>query len=452
MPEDLRAWLSKVEQAEGLKRLDGADWDLEMGCLTALNWAKNGPALLFDKINGYQAGFRVLTCSLQTMERIALTLGLPPGHTQREYLPLMRESLARWEQNLGKYAPRVVKKGPVMENVMAGEEIDLFKFPVPKWHEKDGGRYLGTGDAVITRDPDNGEINIGTYRVMVHDKRTVGLYINPGNHGRRHMEKYHSRGQPCPVAISVGHHPLLFAVACRKFPPGTEYQYIGAIRGEPVEVIEEEVTGLPIPTDSEIVVVGWVGPGQTRKEGPFGEYTGYYGDARQSPLVQVERVYFRNNPIILGSPPGRDPADTSLYSSLLGSVLYENRLKRSGLQGIKAVYTHRISGNFFLAVSVTQQYAGHARQVGLQLAAEGVGGRYVIVVDDDIDVTNIQDILWALSTRSNPERSIDIVRHLPSTPLDPALRKPAEAFFTSKAIIDACRPYEWRKDFAEVIE
>ncbi len=456
--DDLRDWLGEVDRMGELRRIEGADWDLEIGCLTALNWKRRGgPALLFDKIKGYAEGFRVVSCCISAPSRVALTLGLPQGCSDREFLGALCQRLAQWEANLDKFAPKVVKSGPVLENIQSGDDVDLFRFPVPKWHEKDGGRYIGTGCAVITRDPDSGAVNLGTYRVMAHDGKTVDLQIKPGGHGWVHRQKYHARGEPCPMAVSVGHHPLIFQAACAPLPEGAEYQYIGAIRGEPVEVVEEEITGLPIPADSEIVIAGYCPPGKTRMEGPFGEFTGYYaGEQKEEPIIEVERVYYRNDPIILGSPPGRPPSDFSYNQNLWYSALLQRRLENIGLPDVKAVWFNEAVGAFLLTVSIKQRYAGHAKQAGLlasQLAGVGVTiVRYVIVVDEDIDVTDIRDVLWALCTRSDPDKDIDIIRGLPSTRLDPMTRKPATAFFASRAIIDACKPYEWINEFPEVID
>src|SRR5690606_12611153 len=137
----------------------------------------------------------------------------------------------------------------------------------PKWHEHDGCRYIGTGCVVIQKDPDSGWVNLGTYRVAVHDETTAGLYISPGKHGRRIMEKYWAKGEACPVAISVGQEPMLFIVSGLEAPEGvSEYDVVGGLRGEPTQVIESEFTGLPIPATAEIVIEGEVPPGETREE------------------------------------------------------------------------------------------------------------------------------------------------------------------------------------------
>jgi 4-hydroxy-3-polyprenylbenzoate decarboxylase len=339
-----------------------------------------------------------------------------------------------------------------MENVKTGKDINLWEFPTPKWREKDGGRYIGTGTALITRDPENGEINLGTYRVMVHDEKTLGFHIAPWHHGRLHMEKYHERGQACPVIVSVGHHPLAFCVGCIAFREGSEYRYWGAMRGEPVEVIEEEVTGLPMPADSEIVIAGWCPPGKTKKEGPFGEFTGYYASGeRQNPIIEVERVYYRSDPIILASPPGRPPYNGSYHHNLLNSTLVADNLRKLGVPEVQGAWTHEICAYWLLVVSIKQKYAGHAKQAAV-MAAEVVGlGRYVVVVDEDIDFTDLRHVIWAITTRADPAVDMDVLHGMLSTPLDPLIRKPASAFSANRLIIDACKPFEWSNEFPETV-
>ncbi|MBI4334710.1 MAG: UbiD family decarboxylase [Chloroflexi bacterium] len=453
--DDLRTWLAKVAQLDELREIKSADWDLEMGCLTDVcNKRTTNYALLFDEIKGYVRGYRVLTGSNSDAPRVATTLNLNPDMDSKALLASLRREIKVWNSRAGSFPVEQVTSGPVLENVHAGKDIDLFEFPVPRWHELDGGRYIGTGDAIITRDPDTGEINIGTYRIMVHDHQTTALYISPGKHGRQHYEKYHAHKTPCPVAMSFGHHPLIFGVGFLGMPPGTEYSYLGAILNEPVKVIKDEVTGLPFPADSEIVVTGWVPPGDYRIEGPFGEWTGYYASKdRPAPIVKVERIYHRNNPVILGCPPAKYPGDSSYYRALLASAMLHSELEEMGLPDIQGAW-QGISGQLFLVVSIKQRYAGHARQAGFLACQSRAGaymGRYVVVVDEDIDPTDTQEVLWAICTRSDPQSSIDIIRRAWSTPLDPTIRKPTKAFYNSRAIVDACKPYEWKDEFPKEI-
>lgn len=179
MSFDLRDWLSAIDQRGELKRINGAGWDLEIGVLTELLAERVGPALLFDEIPGYAKGERVLSNSLVSGRRLAYTFGVEEDLTALELVRRIKDKLRALK-------PRKlteVKDGPVLENVAEGEEVDLFRFPAPKWHEHDGGRYIGTGGLVILRDPDTGWINTAPYRVQVHERDLAGIYMAPGNHG-----------------------------------------------------------------------------------------------------------------------------------------------------------------------------------------------------------------------------------------------------------------------------
>lgn len=449
---DMRGWLKEVDRLGELERVDGADWKHEIGCIAELNNGPEAPALLFDNIKDYPKGYRLVCSSLKTPSRIAHTLNLPASHSYRELLEHLQQAFPQWREREKDFPPEQVSAGPVMENTQVGKEVDLLKFPTPKWHEHDGGRYIGTGHAFVTRDPDTGEINLGTYRMMLHDRKTTGIYIAPAHHGGIHAAKYHQRGQPCPVVISLGHHPLILGVSDTSIP-GPEYNYAGAIRGKPIKVIKEEVTGLPMPADSEIVLAGWYPPNKTRMEGPFGEWTGYYASKqRLAPIIEIERVYHRTDPIMLGSVTCRPPDDEACYRAAVRSAMIYDELKnKAGIPGVKAVWMHEATGgNPLLIVSIKQHYAGHARQAA-SLAANsrivGLMNRYVIVVDDDIDPTNTMDVIWALGSRTNPAESIDIMRRVWSSPLDPTLRRPAPVLVTSRAVIDACKPFEWIDEF-----
>ena len=451
---DLRDWIRKVEELGELKTLKKCDWNLEIGAITELVAHRDdGPAVLFDEIKDYPKGYRVLSNSLSSRKRLALTLDLPVGETKMDFVRTWRERYKK----IKPIPPKFVKKSPLFENVYKDKDVDLLKFPTPKWHDLDGGRYIGTGSIDITRDPDEGWVNWGTYRVMIHDKDSVGFYISPGKHGRIQREKYIGSGKPCKIAMSFGHDPLVFLAGSIEVPYAVpEYEFIGGVRGEPMELIEGEYSGLPIPASAEIVVEGDVVFDQTKVEGPFGEWTGYYGSAeRPEPFVRIKRLYHRNDPIILGSPPGRPPVELGWYRSYLRSALIWDEMEKAGVPDVKGVWLMVSGGSrLVIVVSIKQRYPGHAKQaavVASQCHAGAYLGRYVIVVDDDIDPSNTDDVIWAMSSRSDPDTDIDIIRRCWSGPLDPIIQ-PGKKGFNSRAIIDACRPFEWMKDFPPVAE
>ena len=330
---DLREWIETMDTHGELRTVYKADWDVELGVIVDQYQRRmNLPALLFDEIKGYPKGFRVLANTLTSTKRIALTLGLPAESSEMELVHAWR----RFSKENSLVPPQIVQEGPVNENLQRGDDVDLLAFPAPKWHQKDGNRYIGTGCVVIQKDPDNDWVNVGVYRVAVHDKKTAGLYISPGKHGRLIMEKYWARGEDCPVAVSVGHDMSLFFVAGLEIPHGVnEFDVAGGLKGEPVQVIQSEITGLPIPATGEIVIEGKIPPHETRDEGPFGEWLGYYaGGRRPAPIIKIEAIRHRNEPIIIGNLPARPPNDDTYYRGILRSATVWDQLEKAGIPGI----------------------------------------------------------------------------------------------------------------------
>lgn len=452
----LREWLQAIEEMGQLRHVSGANADSEIGDLADyLQHIDQSPAVLFDNIPGHDATFRVLVNSFGHTDRVALTLGLPTGLSKVPLSDAWRQKL----KGLKFLPPKFVTDGPVMENIVRGDDVDMTIFPTPMWHALDGGRYIGTGSFDVTRDPEDGWVNLGTYRVMVHDKNTLGYYISPGKHGRMHRQKYFERGERCPVAMVFGGDPLQFLGSCTEVPLGVcEYEWAGGVRGTPVKVIEGPVTGLPIPADAEIVVEGFADPNRLMTEGPFGEWTGYYGSAsRVEPTLQVEALYYRNDPIIVGVPPAQPPEEMGRARAVMRSALLRDELDKLGVPDVLGAWQHEVGGTrFFTVISIKQRYPGHAKQV-LHLASQtrsaAYAGRYTVVVDDDIDPSNMQEVLWAMCTRCDPALHIDFIHGAWSTPLDPIIppeRKEKGDFTTSRALIDATKPWEWRDQFPEV--
>jgi UbiD family decarboxylase len=455
---DLRAWLKTVDALGELRHVRGADWNLELGAISELNVKKElPPALLFDEIKGYPKGFRVLTCSTSSPARLSSILRLPVQKTHKGLVDALRGKPAQWQARANDFAYEINKTGEVFQNIQSPVDIDAF--PSPLWHEMDGGRYIGTGCSVVTRDLDSDWINVGTYRVQALDRNHVALDMVSGKHGRIHYEKHKQAGKRFPVAIVVGADPLGYLISGIEVPFGMcEYNYIGAILGEKVAVVRGAATGLPFPAAAEIVLEGFVEPNDERPEGPFGEFHGYYpGKAGTAPVVTVERVYFRNDPIIVGSPPAKPPNDYSYSKAVMRSALLMDALAAAGVPDVKAVWAHEIGGaRMFNVVAIKQRYAGHARQAGHILSQCGVGAymsRYSVVVDEDIDPANLQEVMWAVATRTDPAIDIDIIQRGMGSKNDPMfVAYRYDAPFSSKAIVDACRPWDHLAEFPAVAE
>lgn len=464
---DLRGWLEAVERLGELKSIRGAHWDLEMpGLAEVVSREAKGvaPALLFDEIPGSMKGHRALFGQLDSVQRLALTLGLSLDRPDKlSCVRACRDKL----NGMKLIPPRVLEHGKVLENREEGGDVDLFRFPLPKHHEQDGGRYFGTAHCVITQEPDEGWINLGTYRCMVLSKNSVALHMSTGRHGRTARDKMFERSQPFKVAVAVGVDPALFLSSTMAVPSGvSEYEFAGGLKGSPIEVVDGPYTKLPIPAHAEIVIEGECFPEERREEGPFGEWAGYYANCGlnpvREPVLHVKTLHYRNNPILTCSQPARPPGYSFAFAVFRSAMIWDE-IEKAGVPDVRGVWCHEAGASrLFNVVSIKQRYPGHARQAGMiasQCASGVYIGRYTVVVDEDIDITNLGDVIWAVSTRADPEGAIEIVRRCRSSSADPAVSPDRKgtatnpsAVFTSKAVIDACWPYEWRERAYPVAE
>jgi len=440
---DLREFIELVDQIGDLRRIKGAHLDQEIGAITEVAAGQqNCPALLFEDIPGQASGHRIFTNATVNSRRAALALGI--DHTLSPIAALQAWKARRNDLKLT--PPAEVADAPYLENSMVGSEVDLSLFPSPIWHKRDGGPYIGSGSVVMTRDPDTGWVNCSIYRVQVHDRNRVTIqFDHNGRHGAIISKKYWDRGQPCPVAIVNGEDPSLFIAGFEYLPDGvSELDFAGAIRGAPVEVHKGPVTGLPIPARAEIVLEGMLLPfAETNlPEGPFGEFTGYYAaDKRPAPVMEVSAAHYRNNPILLGSPPLKPPRFHFGLPFRAASIW--SNLETCGVTDVVGAWQH--VSQLMTVVALKQRYAGHAKRAGLIAAANSYMGRIVVVVDEDVDPSNLADVMWAVTTRAEPSEDVDIVRNAWSSGLDPRISPEARnAGLTSnsKMIIDACIPFQ----------
>lgn len=439
----MRRWLRDAEAEGELVTLHGVDWDVEMGAVAELASRRPVvPALLFDEVPGYPPGYRVLVNSLASPGRVARSAGLPSG-----LAPLA--AVRAWKERYSSFSQqpyRVVASGSVLENRVSGAAIDLFNFPAPKWRSGDGGRYLGTATLCVTQDQVDGSINVGTARVMIHDANHVFYRVSAGKDSRRHFEQAHQTTQRLPIAISMGHDPSLLMVGGLNIPYGVcEYDVWGGLMEEPLDVIETPLHKLPVPSQAELVIEGEVLTDQTAAEGPFGEWSGYYSrSARPEPLIEVQAVYHRTDPIILAMATSRPPSELTTFWAVFRSALLWDQLEKAGIGSIQGVWCHPAGGTrLFIVISLRQTHPGHARQALLAAASLPAGaymGRYLVAVDEDIDPTDIDNVLWALGTRSDPARDADVIRGAWGGPLDPAVGPEANGL-NSRLLIDACKPY-----------
>lgn len=452
--KDLREFIGRVESLGEMRKIDGADWDLEIGAITEVAASSPGcPMVLFDNIKGYPPGYRIVSNLLHTESRLAIALG---GDPDLRGVALLK----KWKDGIGAVqdgpAPVVVKDGPIQENLITGDDIDILKIPAVKWHELDGGRYMA-GSLSVMKDPDTGWLNIGIYRLQVHDKITYNLMIEPGKHGKLIREKYWARGQNCPVAICMGQTPALFLAGTLFAPAGTsEYKIAGTLNGGPIEVLPGPFTGLLVPATAEVVMEGEIPPPEVeaRMEGPFGEATGYYASSPSpEPVVKIRSIMHRNDPIIQGAPPMRPLPGLWHFPVNFRAATLWNDLQKCSIPEIRGVWQH---GYGMMVISLKQCYAGHAKQAALIAAGSRSAHiiRCIVIVDEDIDPYNVYEVMWAIGTRCDPERDIEIIRDGYSGPIDPLPTMEQRAigdWTTGKVLINACRPIFRRTGFAPVV-
>ncbi|MGE3150211.1 MAG: UbiD family decarboxylase [Pseudorhodoplanes sp.] len=448
MYKDLREFIGLVDSLKALRHVHHADPMHEIGDITEVAAGlPECPALLFDHIKGFKPGFRILTNVTSNPQRAALALGLDPM-----LHPL--DALKAWmdkRQNLKSHKPVTVKDAPFLQNTMKGADVDLAVLPAPHWHRKDGGAYIGSGSLVVMGDPEEGWVNASIYRVQVHDRNTVTVqFDHQGRHGAMIAKKYWDLGKPCPVAVVNGQDPALFIAGFEYLPAGqSEYEFAGAIKNAPIEVYPGPVSGLPIPAYAESVLEGELLPIKQTSlmEGPFGEFTGYYAaDKRPSPVMKVTAVHYRNDPILLGSPPMKPPR-FHFGLPFRGAGVWSN-LIAAGVTDVVGVWQH--VSQLMTVIALKQRYAGHAKRAGLIAAANSYMGRVVVVVDEDIDPSNLNDVMWAVATRCEPSETVDIVRNGWSSALDPRIppeSKERGVTSNSKLIIEACIPFGWMDKF-----
>ncbi|MDP2643933.1 MAG: UbiD family decarboxylase [Desulfobacterales bacterium] len=443
--KSLGDFIEAADAVGEVKQIHGAALELEVGCLTELSAERNGPLLLFDRFEGFPEDFRVASNVVRNnRRRYALAMGLPLD----AHAIAMVQELRQRRRTRQPFAPLLLNDGPVLAHRISGQEVDISKFPAPVWHSGDGGRYIGTGDIVIVQDPESGWINFGTYRVCVQGKDKLSIWIIRHKRSRLIAEKYWSKGQACPVAVVLGCDPLTYMAGTSRL----KYEEAGALHGAPVEVVKAPWSGLPVPAHAEIVMEGEIpSPAEeTVQEGPFGEWPGYYSHCAPECVIRVKEIVHRSGPIINGTPPLRPLIGLMEDVPALAVAMWDH-LERSGISDVVGVWGH--ANALFIVVAVKQRYPGHAQQA--LLAAAGLRGSasmysYYVAVDDDIDPSDLKEVIWAMSTRVNPATALEVVHNAWTSDLDPRLtpeQKSSGDYTMGRLLINACKPYSWKNSF-----
>jgi len=380
--------------------------------------------------NGEESQYPVLTNIAASRELSAKALGINPRRIAIEYDKRVSQKIAPVQVNK--------KEAPVKEIIEKGKEINLLKFPILTHNYMDPGPYIGTG-FVTTYDPDTSIDNCGLQRIWVKNPKRTGFWPAPASHNIRNMMKWWSQGKDMPVAIWIGHHPAGIAGAQTKLDyPESHYPAIGGVLGEPLRVVPTETFGdkLLVPADAEIVIEGYVPRDVFEAEGPFGEYAGYLGPQRPSPVIEISCVTYRKDAIYHGIGVGL--AD---HLVLLGNFQMEARIYnivKSVVPELLNVFVPLSGRRAHVYMQVKKTRPGIGKEVIMAALPCDRRIKYVFVVDEDIDLFNESEVLWSIAYRTQWDKDLVIVTGAVAGPLDPSVAYPGEV--STRGGIDATLP------------
>jgi len=443
--QDLRSFIARLEEAGEAKSINKeVDWNMEAGAMIRLANEEGLPAPFFQKIKGYPDGYRLFGEVLNNHRKIAIAMDLDPDTPPKT---LIDEYLATTKNPI---KPVLVENGPCKENILIGDDIDLFKFPVPFIHEGDGGRYIGTFHLTISKDPQTGWVNWGMYRHMLHDKKIVGIQAGPHTHVMRVRDEWNAKKKPMEIAIAIGVEPLSTFCAATSMPYGvSEADMAGAIRKAPIELVKCETVDLEVPATAEIVIEGEVPMDELMDEGPFGEFTGYMAGIREPrPIIRVKAVTHRNNPILAMGCEGVPSTNSHAIMSISRAAEFLDLLRSQGIP-VTGAYEPIETAQMLVVVSVKAGHGYLADDVSHAIwGSRGARGTpWIIVVEDDVDPCNLPQVLHALFSKCHPYNGVVRLKHTSGLTLHPWLDDHEQKYLKgAKAYFDCTWPPDWDRD------
>ncbi|MFN3918908.1 MAG: 4-hydroxy-3-polyprenylbenzoate decarboxylase [Methylohalobius sp.] len=432
---DLRDFLQLLERKNQLKRISlEIDPYLEITEICDRTLKAQGPALLFEHPKGSK--IPLLGNLFGTVERVALGMGAESVEALREVGKLlaflkepeppkgMQDAWEKWPlfKKVLSMAPKLIKSAPCQEEVIEGGEVDLGRYPIQTCWPEDAGPLI-TWPLVITKGPHKERQNLGIYRMQVIGRnKTIMRWLahRGGALDFKEWQQVHP-GEPFPVAVALGADPATILAAVTPIPDTlSEYAFAGLLRGGKTEVVRAKLSKLWVPASAEIVLEGFIYPGETALEGPFGDHTGYYNEVEEFPVFTIECITQRQNPIYHSTYTGRPPDEPAILGMALNEVFVPILQKQ--FPEIVDFYLPPEGCSYRLAViSIKKQYPGHAKRVMLGLWSflrQFMYTKFVIVTDADIDIRDWKDVVWAITTRMDPGRDLTIIEHTPIDYLD----------------------------------
>jgi 4-hydroxy-3-polyprenylbenzoate decarboxylase len=432
---DLRDFIKQLEKQGELKRITiPVDPNLEMTEICNRTLKQGGPALLFENPTGYN--IPVLGNLFGTPRRVAMGMGAESVTELRgigQLLATLKEPEPpkgmkdAWEKfplykQVLNMAPKLVSSPPCQELIRQDDEIDLSVYPIQTCWPEDAAPLI-TWPLVITKGPNKYRQNLGIYRLQVIAKNKVIMRWLAHRGGALDFKEFQAAnpGKPFPVSIALGADPATILAAVTPVPDSlSEYAFAGLLRGSKTEVAKSIINDLQVPASAEIVLEGFIYPNEFAPEGPYGDHTGYYNEVADFPVFTIERITQRQAPIYHSTFTGRPPDEPAILGVALNEVFVPILQKQ--FPEIVDFYLPPEGCSYRMAViSMKKQYPGHAKRVMLgtwSFLRQFMYTKFVIVVDEDIDVRNWQDVIWAMTTRMDPARDLTILENTPIDYLD----------------------------------
>lgn len=428
---DLREYLQVLEEHHDLLRVKKpVDLHLEVGKILAKIYNERGPAVIFEK--PISSDIPLLGALYANREKTLLAFESDEEHILGKILAGMKKPVP----------PVLRETGECQENAIV-ENIDLSRFPIPFYTPKDGGKYLTAG-ITVSKDPETGVPDIGHYRYQVIGHDRLSFLAQPFHRFGKNLAKAKKSGKSLEAALVFGTDPVL-AYACQfQVPDHTNDWFLaGGLRGEPVELVKCKTIDLHVPATAEVVFELKVNYQEEFMEGPMGEYTGYYTPASPKPTARVMAITHRDNPLFLGLLAGKPVNEVHILKQIPFEVSFYDFMSRQ-FPSVKRVAIPPCGGvSFYVVIAIEQRYAGEAKQVLLAALSNNIRPKWVVVVDDDINVQDLNDVNWALSFHVRPKEDIIIIDNVPAGPLDPVV--PESGAFGKRLLsavgIDATRPF-----------
>ena len=429
---DLREFVTFLEsEGELIRTQKPVDVKYEISAYIRKTSDVQGPALLFDNVKGFD--MPVLGGVFSTRKRAFLALET----SNEDYVNKFWHALDHL------LAPKLVTNAPCKEVVYKGKDVDLNKLPVPIFSEKDPAPFITLG-LCISRDPKSGGKNTSIYRLQLKGRNRLGIMAQ---HLVRQLVEAESIGKPLPIAIAIGTDPVLPLATQWMAPYGTdELALAGSLRGAPVEVVKAETVDLEVPATAEIIIEGMVLPNVREEEGPFGEVSGYYTPSNPKPVIEVSAITHRKNPIYQAALTGMPTTENHILKQLPLEATYYWQLKKE-FPGVTAVHFPAAGTvGMTCVIAMKQAYECEART----LIAAMIGTRrnkITVVVDDDVDITDMEKVWWAIATRTQADEDVIVFPRVVATAMDPSVPKLRVG---SSLGIDATVPFGQR--FPEIVK